>query len=492
MSGALRFVRFLVDRFFHQVEVVGTEHVPAEGGGVLVSWHPNGLMDPALVLARFPRRVIFGARHGLFKVPLLGGLMRRIGTVPIYRGQDASAGDGATRRAANRQSLDALAAEVLSGSFSCLFPEGDSHDAPHLLALKTGAARFYYRARELQDPQSRPPVIIPVGLHYDAKRLFGSNALIEFHPPMVLEADLDCRPDPDESDATRRDRQARLTAAINEELTEAVHATETWELHHQMHRARKLVRAERAHRAGADPGRVDMKERTLGLRRVWSGYMAKLQTHPQQVHALVEQVAQYDADLTALGVEDHDLDRSPRLGSPWLGAIVALQAVLVFFLLPPILLVGYVVNMPPAGLLWLLTRAAAGKRKDEATIKLLVGAVLFPMAWIGAGLAAAWGAVRLHELFPAMPVTPALAGGVTVLLAIAGGVLMIAYMRMARQTVRTLRVRLTRARRHRALARLLGQRAALHDALLTLVEDVDLPGRVAEDGRVFRTCSPNM
>ena len=177
MSGALRFVRFLVDRFFHQVEVVGTEHVPAEGGGVLVSWHPNGLMDPALVLARFPRRVIFGARHGLFKVPLLGGLMRRIGTVPIYRGQDASAGDGATRRAANRQSLDALAAEVLSGSFSCLFPEGDSHDAPHLLALKTGAARFYYRARELQDPQSRPPVIIPVGLHYDAKRLFGSNAL---------------------------------------------------------------------------------------------------------------------------------------------------------------------------------------------------------------------------------------------------------------------------------------------------------------------------
>ena len=40
------------------------------------------------------------------------------------------------RRQANAGSLDALADQVLEGSWSCLFPEGDSHDAPHDLAAR--------------------------------------------------------------------------------------------------------------------------------------------------------------------------------------------------------------------------------------------------------------------------------------------------------------------------------------------------------------------
>ncbi len=75
--------------FFREVEVSGLGHVPERGGGVIVSWHPNGLIDPILILTQFPRQVVFGARHGLFKFPLLGFLFRRIGTVPIYRAQDA-------------------------------------------------------------------------------------------------------------------------------------------------------------------------------------------------------------------------------------------------------------------------------------------------------------------------------------------------------------------------------------------------------------------
>ena len=75
--------------FFREVEVSGLGHVPERDGGVIVSWHPNGLIDPILILTQFPRQVVFGARHGLFKFPLLGFLFRRIGTVPIYRAQDA-------------------------------------------------------------------------------------------------------------------------------------------------------------------------------------------------------------------------------------------------------------------------------------------------------------------------------------------------------------------------------------------------------------------
>lgn len=85
---AITAVRLLLRAFFRRIEVSGSENVPKTGGGIVIAWHPNGLVDPALILASFPRRIVFGARHGLFRVPGLGALMRSLGTVPIYRAED--------------------------------------------------------------------------------------------------------------------------------------------------------------------------------------------------------------------------------------------------------------------------------------------------------------------------------------------------------------------------------------------------------------------
>src|SRR5262245_47265650 len=74
-GAILAFFRTLVRLFFREIEVTGLENVPLDRGGVIVSWHPNGLIDPGLILTQFPRKVVFGARHGLFKWPLLGMLL---------------------------------------------------------------------------------------------------------------------------------------------------------------------------------------------------------------------------------------------------------------------------------------------------------------------------------------------------------------------------------------------------------------------------------
>ena len=55
-------MRGILRLFFRDIAVEGREHVPAEGGGLLVAWHPNGIIDPGLMLAAFPREVVFGAR----------------------------------------------------------------------------------------------------------------------------------------------------------------------------------------------------------------------------------------------------------------------------------------------------------------------------------------------------------------------------------------------------------------------------------------------
>ncbi len=478
-------LRFAVQAFFRRVEVVGKEEVPMDGCGLLVSWHPNGLVDPGLVLTQFPRQVVFGARHGLFTYPLLGTALRKLGTVPIYRAVDGSGGDPQARRTQNRRSLEALAAEIARGSFAALFPEGISHDAPHLTEIKTGAARLYYRARQLRGDRP-PPVILPVGLHYDHKQLFRSNALVAFHPPIELPPELDVTPADDEPEDVERERVKQLTALIESTLREVVHATDDWRLHHLMQRTRRLIRAERARRADANPGRTSIGERVVGFARVRKGYYEMRARDPEGVERLEERVAAYDGDLRALGLEDYDLDRGPPLVRPWLAILLVLQSVAVFLLLPPIIVVGFLVNLPTALLLILVARLSARLEKDEATVKLLLGIVLFPITWTAAAYFATRAHDHLHAMYPALPDVPALAGLSVFVLAALGGAFAIRYLGVARDTARAVRVRLTRRSRWVAVQRLRVERARLHDAILAMSEGLDLPGAVAPDGRIVR------
>jgi len=494
-----RWVRVIVQSFFRHVEVAGLEHIPPEGGGVLVSWHPNGMIDPALIFDRFPRTIVFGARHGLFKWPGLGTVLRALGTVPIYRAGDRQGdsnsasvpggeGDAETqRRAANSASLDLLSDAVAGGSFACLFPEGDSHDAPHLINLKTGAARFYFGALGRTPPESPRPVLLPVGLFYDRKRSFRSSVLVEFHPPIVLPPELQSPPESGAPPEEHRRFYRDVTNAIDEALSRVIHATEDWSIHFLMHRSRKLVRAERAARNNSSPKKPTMAERVLGFERVWTGYQARLETHPKEVASLRAEIEDYDNDLRALAIEDHELDNDPRLASLGLIVILAMQVVAVFILFPPLLLIGYIVNGPTVGLLWLLARRFASKKKDEATIKALAGTVLFPLTW------AIWGGLSflsyeaIRSTFPSMPDNALASSLVTVWLGILGGALALRYLRLVRETSRAVRVRLTRKRRQDSVARLRSVRARLCDSLDALAEGLELPGEVSEDGRVVHS-----
>lgn len=477
-----RFVRVLVAAFFRRVEVVGLEHVPYRGGAIVVSWHPNGLIDPGLIVACSPRPVIFGARHGLFRWPVLGQLMVGAGAVPIYRSVDLKATSPEERKAANRKSLDALAQAVADGGISCLFPEGTSHDAPHLKSLKTGVARLYYRAQELA-PDAPPPVILPVGLHYDAKRRYRSNALVSFHPPLELGPELAGPRDLPEEDQRRRERE--LTSEVNRALRQVVRATESWELHHQLHRASKLLRAERAHLAGAELDTPGVLEWQVGFSRIWAGYYRQLDIDPDGVGALMARIGEYDADLRALRIEDDDLDRAPaRARALGLLALIG-QLAAVYLLMPALLIGGAVINIGPYLALRVGAKLASRQHKDVATIKVLVGTALYPAAWITAGVLAAQASYALHEQYPVVPARPLLAAFVVMLLGVIGGMVALRYVRLVGETVRAARVRLTRARRRVALARLRVERSELAEELEALERGLDLPGSVTAEGEVI-------
>ncbi len=65
-------------------EVVGTEHIPADGGVILVANHVH-LLDPPLVAASMRRRVHPMAKRELFEVPLVGWFFWAYGAFPVRR-----------------------------------------------------------------------------------------------------------------------------------------------------------------------------------------------------------------------------------------------------------------------------------------------------------------------------------------------------------------------------------------------------------------------
>lgn len=452
-------VRAIVGLFFREVVVEGEENVPRDRGGLFVAWHPNGLIDPALILTSSPVRVIFGARDGLLRWPIVGAIMKALGTVPIYRAVDQQGMSDEERRAANAKSLGALADAVASGSFSALFPEGVSHDQPHLADVRSGAARLYLQARNRTPPDQPAPVIVPVGLHYEDKDVFRTDVLVTFHPPL----DIDIA---DEAEA--------LTDDIEAALVRVVHPTADWPLHRLMHRARTLIASEAAARRGERPTPETVVSRTTGFAQIWEGYRVRSETHPSEIDALRRDITIYDDGLRRLGVTDADLDRDPLVGSPILVAGAVLQAILLAALLPPILVLGFLTNVPPYWLLKGISRLVAKTEKDAATVKIFASLVLFPLAWAIAGTLAARGVGVGLDL----PDTPVVVGLVVGVLSAIGGVAVLLYSEIAVGAWRAIRVRLARRRHGDALADLRRQRADLHDRFLALAEGLRLPLRV--------------
>ncbi len=114
--------------------VRGLEHVPRQGGALLVGNHisvvdPLVLLDSARRVGRRPRGL---ATAGLFRAPVLGWALRTLGFVPVLRG---------TSRA-----TDALVPATMAlhgGELVILYPEGGVSRGDQWPTVgKTGAARL--------------------------------------------------------------------------------------------------------------------------------------------------------------------------------------------------------------------------------------------------------------------------------------------------------------------------------------------------------------
>lgn len=106
---------------------VGLDTVEDAGPCILMSNHESHL-DPPTLIMHFARPVSFLAKAELFKFPIFGWAMKRVGHIPIDRGHRDKA----------FASLDAAAAEVAEGRAVIVFPEGTRSRSDDMLPFKKG------------------------------------------------------------------------------------------------------------------------------------------------------------------------------------------------------------------------------------------------------------------------------------------------------------------------------------------------------------------
>lgn len=366
--------------FFRQIEVVGLEHVPAEGAVIFAGNHPNSLIDPILILTTCRRRVSFAAKDTLFKSVLLRQVLRGLGAVPVARRDDH--GGKVDNDAAFTAMFDVLA----GGGAIGIFPEGLSHDRSELAKLKTGAARLALGGAARA---AGPVRIVPCGLTFIHPKRFRSRVLVQYGEPILVaaepavgaapaaDASPPAGPDPggELSPAAAPDRARALTAELEAALRRLTINAADWDTVRALDVVRRLYQ----------PQHLGIDARIELARRFNAAY-PQVADHPRVVATLAE-VRAYQQELDELGISDRELAR--ELSRLEIGVRLMRHVGLVAFWLP-MTAPGAPLHLPTVLFARFAGRRLTPRKDVIATTKLLIGILLVLLSYIAAVAVLGW------------------------------------------------------------------------------------------------------
>ena len=352
----LRAIIALLMRAFYRIEppVDPAGALGMEGPVMFVGNHPNGMVDPGLVLVLARRHITFLAKAPLFSLPIVGALIKGLGALPVYRKQDDPSQMGK-----NAGTLDAAADALVSGRCITLFPEGKSHSEPQLQELKTGAARIALMAAN----KGAKVRIVPLGLTYSEKSRFRSAVHVDVGTPIEVKGDEDA---------------VALTDSIFASLRKVTLNLEQWE-DLPLIRTAEALYALKVGGAAADPERLKAFARGMALLRT---------EQPERFERLKGEVLSVRRRLELVQASPEDVAVSYRPA----GVLKFVLRNLLSVALLPAFLAGIVLFCVPFWIPRLAVRVFRVPADTQATIKILLLWVLAPLWW----LLLTFGAWRLY------------------------------------------------------------------------------------------------
>jgi len=356
-------LRLALRIYFQRIEVTGLEHVPAETPVIFVLNHPNALVDPVFLLCLAPRHVSFLAKAPLFRMPIIGYLVKALDSLPVYRRQDE--GEDVTK---NQETFVAARKLLARGGTIGICPEGVSHDEPGLRPIKTGAARISLAAVATHEVSELK--IVPAGLYYTSKTSFRSDALLYFGKP------IDVEPVTLEADGTPpreavRALSHRIETALREVILDAKHEEEL----------QTTARAERIFSSASyDDSGESLKTELRLQQRFIKAYSVLQQRQPERLRRLELRMIRFEEELQQAGVDPDEL--SPPGSTLRVVAAIIRRSLLFLLMLGPAI-IGTIAHYPAYKLGGYLARTISKDSDDvTSTVKIISEMLLFPLTWI--------------------------------------------------------------------------------------------------------------
>ncbi|MFN9381113.1 MAG: 1-acyl-sn-glycerol-3-phosphate acyltransferase [Bacteroidota bacterium] len=159
--------QFVLLTYFRKVYVKNRENFNLKGPTIVVSNHPNTLIDPVIIAAYLNKPIFFLANASLFKNTLVAKILRYLYCIEIKRFEDTGVKTHDNSAAFN-QSSEHLA----SGGNIYIAVEGTSYMERVLRPLKTGFARIGFQAIT-GHAKGKEVFILPVGINYEKHDKYG-------------------------------------------------------------------------------------------------------------------------------------------------------------------------------------------------------------------------------------------------------------------------------------------------------------------------------
>ncbi len=365
----------LVRLFYSKIEVHGRDNLPADCPVVFVLNHPNGVLDPVLLMIALDRPVTFLSKSTLFAYAMSGWAAETFGALPVFRKRDlgkrGGAKDADDMAARNEATFARCRALLRDGRAMALFPEGTTHSEPELLPLRTGAARIALSA-EAETEWAMDLQMVPVGLWYENKTRFRTTVLLVVGEPFILD-----------DYAAEYAADARQTArVVTERIEEGLDAVVLQAENAQLLRGIPALAAWTA----PDGSAADLSHRHDWAATLLDTYKKLHHTDPVRLEGIATQARRYASLLQTLGIAD-----PWRLEEPAIDRGHLARRVLVLVLLALPALAGFVLSYGPYRMAAVVERFVNPKdRTQTGTIKLLGGSALVLVAWIIEAVVVGW------------------------------------------------------------------------------------------------------
>jgi 1-acyl-sn-glycerol-3-phosphate acyltransferase len=428
-------VRLALRIYFQRIEVTGLEHVPPETPVIFVLNHPNALVDPVFLLCLAPRRVSFLAKAPLFRMPVIGYLVKALDSLPVYRRQDE--GQDVTK---NEETFIAARKLLARGGTIGICPEGVSHDSPGLRPIKTGAARISLAA--ISTGEVKELKIVPAGLYYTSKTSFRSSALLYFGTPINVSP---VKLEPDGSPP--RDAVRQLSQEIEQALRAVILDA------HQEEARQTIARAERIFSNDGD----SLKDELRLQQRFIKAYSILEGHQPERLRRLEQRMIRFEEELNQAGVDAEGFSPPSSMASVF--ASIAKRSLIFLLMLAPALL-GTIAHYPAYRLGgYLATRFSRDSEDIISTIKIISAMLLFPLTWLVLAVASyvAFGWLRGWWAAAVVLVTIPLCGYVAII-----------FFEELDKSIAGIRVLTFFLVRRRFFVRLLAERKAIRNEIVSL------------------------